>query len=95
MNDIEKFLEDEKEMLRLMLQQTVTEGYFEGDENWIKDHDTHLINFLLDTLQRKVEKKKQIHKEIIRTHESLPKEWHEGNIKGLEDISTIINSFKR
>ena len=40
----------------------------------------------------KIEEKIKIHKEIIATHSSLPIDWHEGNIKGLEDIKEIIKN---
>ena len=43
-------------------------------------------------LLEKIEEKIKIHKEIIATHSSLPIDWHEGNIKALEDIKEIIKN---
>jgi len=49
----------------------------------------------IDLMIEIVEKKKFVHEEIMRTYESYPLEWHEGNIKVLSDLSTLLSAQRK
>lgn len=42
-------------------------------------------------IAEEVKKKIAAHKEIILTHDSFPRDWHEGNLNALDDILQILN----
>jgi len=73
-NDVEFYLKEEKKKCY--------EEIIHISEEMVKEERKVLLE--------KIEEKIKIHKEIIATHSSLPIDWHEGNIKGLEDIKEII-----
>ncbi len=50
-----------------------------------KDDMNRLIGF--------VERKIAIHREIMKTHTSYPKDWHEGNIKALSDLLEYLQNI--
>lgn len=45
-----------------------------------------------NAIKAECERKIAIHQEIIDTHEILPRDWHEGNIKGFSDITKYLTN---
>lgn len=84
-NDLKNFLERET--------QNITQyAYFvdhQSEEDLaevVREHNTRLINFVLDLVQKEVEN-------IENPYSSLDSEWYEGAECMRRDISTVINSL--
>ena len=94
-NDLKNFLEGENERFykepvrELHLKEENADGSFSEQvymHNWVKEHDTRLINFVLDLVEKEVGKLK-------RTDETQMNEDHVYD-EALDDISTIINNLR-
>lgn len=64
---------------------------YEQLEEWVKNHDTRLINFILGEVKREVEKKLQSNEFWKQT---FPQEYVEGYRIATDDISTIVNNLR-
>lgn len=98
-NDLKNFLEEETKGLfdKKLVTKQLPNGYREllGEQvsmsllwnlyDAIKDHDTHLVNFVLDLVEKEVEKKTIVWADTLQGYiKIVPK----------HDISTIVNNLK-
>lgn len=87
MNNTQQFLEEENERFYADSKEF---GFSINKADWLKDHDTRLINFILGEVEREVEKKKENRKEAYR---EFGMREDEGEISACRDISTIISNL--
>lgn len=84
---MKEFLEEEK--LKFCLSGIENDGGrfidFDGTVEWIENHDTRLINFVLDEVKREVEKK---------SFTGTIGYYDELKVVSFKDISTIIDQLK-
>lgn len=97
-NDLKNFLEGEKNTFDKEVYEIDDFGkrYYPIDkvEKWIKDHDTRLINHVLDLVKSEVEKKeKELLSDMSQDTSSLQKKAFY-LVRFSNEISTILNNLK-
>lgn len=99
-NDLKNFLEGENKRTLMMIRTSAVE---QSELGWLQEHNTCLLNFILDLVKKEVEKKTK--KELCQDcyESSLQVEgwnndiYHEEECEyndAIKDISTIINNLR-
>lgn len=93
-NDLKNFLEGENEKFKKYGLAPDSYGFLDEDEcaDWLKDHDTRLINFVLDLVEKEVEKNLEIAKKDFDGIQYL--EWRQGFYKSHHLVSIIIKNLR-
>lgn len=101
-NDLKNFLEEENDIIPQLLIYDKLSGSRFIDYKKFNERDTRLINFVLDLVEKEVEKEKnkkykcEIHNKPMGLTANYYDctDIHIGRAEALSDISTIIKSFR-